>query len=318
MTSVAATTTTRASQACHNNSTSSASSSNTSLTFSRTWLAAVAKENMDIAQNGYYINSHGEKVAIRNALNASIRNSKLYHYKDKISNPNNNNSSTSHDTKINVCYSAPIKAALALQKTSGDDVHVGVLNSADGFNPGGKFVKGCLSLEACICRSTLLWSCLDNLKGKANSMYKVNNNDVQFRDGRNPSSCAIYTPNVPIIRKDSLKALLLDQYVHCSFVSLPPPNAFALQSKEEIREKLKEHLSRALYIFAENGCTDLALCSYGCGTRGNDPCMVAEVYHDLLTKDLKGVFNRVIFVINPKKQAQYEAFASKFEEGICN
>ena len=139
-------------------------------------------------------------------------------------------------------------------------------------------------------------------------------NKKEYSDS--PSSCAIYSPDVPVIRTDALEALFLDKHEECSFVSIPPPNAFALGSEEEVRSKLKLHLTRALYIFAENGCTDIALCSFGCGTRGNDPMMVAEIYHDILTNELNGYFNRVVFAINPKKKEEYQAFATKFEEKV--
>lgn len=284
---------------------STSSTTLSSLTFSRVWLAAVAKENMEIVENGYYENSEGEKVYVKDALQASVDASKHYHYTKEISPPTTSNG---YDTKMYVCYSLIIKAALALKKAGAD--HVGVLNSADGFNPGGKFGTGCLSLEACICRGSLLWPCLNSFKEKSNSMYIVNKKE--FSDS--PSSCGIFSPNVPVIRRDALEATPLDDFEQCSFVSLPPPNAFAFDSKDALRNKLKEHISRALYIFAENGCTDIVLCSYGCNTRGNDPYMVAEIYHELLTNELKGVFNRVIFAINPKKQPEYNAFATKFEE----
>lgn len=287
---------------------SSSSTTLSSLTFSRVWLAAVAKENMEIAENGYYENGQGERVEVKEAVEASVQASKHYHYSQEIQPPSNTDQ---FDTKMYVCYSLMIKAALALKKAGAS--HVGVLNSADGFNPGGKFGTGCLSLEACICRGSLLWPCLNSFKGKKNIMYEVN--CKEFPD--NPSSCGIFSPNVPIIRRDALEALPLDKFEECSFVSLPPPNAFAFGSKDDLRKKLKEHITRALYIFAENGCTDIALCSYGCGTRGNDPEMVAEIYRGLLTNELKGVFNRVIFAINPKKKPEYNAFASKFEENDC-
>mmetsp|Transcript_7474 Transcript_7474/g.9276 ORF Transcript_7474/g.9276 Transcript_7474/m.9276 type:complete len:307 (-) Transcript_7474:136-1056(-) len=288
---------------------SSTSTTITSLTFSRTWLAAVAKENMEIANHGSYTNRHGEQVDVSRALKEVVKGSKHYHYSKEVLPPSPKDlNSRSHDTKMYVCYSLILQAAIALRKAGAQKV--GVLNSADGFVPGGKFGTGCLSLEACLCRGSLLWPCLDKFKDKPNIMYKINKE--KFTDS--PSSCAIYSPNVPVIRRDALEAQFLDEHEVCSFVSLPPPNAFALGSTENVRSKLREHISRALYIFAENGCTDIVLCSYGCGTRGHDPHMVAEIYNDILSKELKGFFNRVIFAINPKKKVEYNAFASIFEE----
>ncbi len=286
---------------------SSTSTTISSLTFSRTWLAAVAKENMEIANNGYYVNSNGRQVDVSKALREAVKKSQHYHYTKEVL-PPSPEKFNGHDTKMYVCYSLIIKAAVALRKAGAQKV--GVLNSADGFVPGGKFGTGCLSLEACICRGSLLWPCLDKFKDKPNIMYKIN--QEKFTDS--PSSCAIYSPDVPVIRRDALEAQFLDEHEVCSFLSLPPPNAFSLGSTEKVKTKLREHISRALYIFAQNGCTDIVLCSYGCGSRGHDPHMVAEVYNDILTNELKGFFNRVIFAINPKKKVEYKAFATIFEE----
>ncbi len=108
-------------------------------------------------------------------------------------------------------------------------------------------------------------------------MYTINRTTEEFK--MSPSSCAIYSPHVPIIRKDALQAEMLEEYEKASFVSIPPPNAFELADDKIVRQKLREHLYRALAIFTQHGCVDLVLCSYGCGTRGNDPKMVAEVYN---------------------------------------
>jgi uncharacterized protein (TIGR02452 family) len=286
---------------------SSSSTTLCALTFSRTWLAAVAKENMEIAESGTYFNMKGAEVDISDALKTSVKNTKHYHYTEEVIPPE---LVEAKDTKIYVCYALCVKAALALKKAGAK--HVGMLNSADGYRPGGKFGTGTLSLEACICRGTLLWPTLKQFEDKRNKMYKTNNSSSEFKTS--PSACAIYSPNVPVIRKDSLQANFLDAHEECSIVSLPPPNAFAVGGGFMLKRTMKERLHRSLSIFAENGCTDLVLCSYGCGTRGNDPSMVATIYNELLTNEFKGYFNRVIFSINPKKHIEYDAFASVFEE----
>mmetsp|Transcript_16610 Transcript_16610/g.20297 ORF Transcript_16610/g.20297 Transcript_16610/m.20297 type:complete len:301 (+) Transcript_16610:125-1027(+) len=284
---------------------STSSSSNlSSLTFSRTWLTAVAKENVDLADKGFYINSSGKEVNVKEGLKKAMKGSKHYHYAKnvKLSEPEK-----MHDTRFFVCYSLIMKAALTLKKAGAH--HVGVLNSASGYNAGGKYGTGCHSLEACICRTSLLSQCLKQFEDKSNAMYKINQNTFK----ESPSNCAIFSPDVPVIRKDSFEATLLDDYEECSFVSMPPPNALVLESDEVVRKITKEHIRRSLYIFVENGCTDIVLCAFGCGTRENDPNLVAEVFHDLLTNELKGYFNRVLFAINPKKPEEYEAFSSVFE-----
>ncbi len=308
---------------------------------------------MEIANRGYYLNNSGKRVDVSVALKEAERKSQHYHYAEHILLPpppmnmkTNTNMKTKTKTKMYVCYSSILNAAIALRRVGAQNV--AVLNSANGLVPASdKFSSGCLGLEACICRGSLLYTILEKFRNSPNSMYKINKEQGQEQEqehsvaaegstrsaggaggarGRpsspsSPSSCAIYSPNVPIIRRDDAVGLeaarFLDDVELCSFVSLPPPNAFVLGSTgstERVRDKLREHIGRALVIFAANGCTDIVLCSYGCGSRGNDPTMVAEIYNDILTNELKGFFHRVIFAINPKKKVEYEAFAAIFEE----
>lgn len=276
------------------------------LSFSRSNLQKIAEENSDISKRGKYPNSRGEMVVISDALSYSVKNSKHYHYTDQVQVPKLD---IIHNTHIYVCYGLCVKAALKLRKHGGR--HVGVLNSAHATTPGAKFLSGCLSLESCICRATLLWPCLAQFDAMKSTIYKVNRSE-KFH--LSPSACAIYSPNVPIIRKDSLEAIPLDDFEQTSIVSIPPPNAFELADDKVIKDSLREHLFRALCIFAENKCEDLVLCSYGCGTRGNDPEMVAEIFNDLLSNEFKSYFHTIVFAINPRKETEYEAFTAVFEK----
>lgn len=109
-----------------------------------------------------------------------------------------------------------------------------------------------------------------------------------------------------------MEAGLLDNYETCSFVSIPAINAFLLGNGESDSKKLRDatygRIFRALCIFSQQGCTDLILCALGCGSHSNNPDMVAEIFDDLLSNSFKNHFNRVIFAINPKKQAIYNTF----------
>lgn len=281
-------------------------SSPSTLSFSRTHLQQVAEENTEICQKGKYLNKKGDIVEVTDALALAIKNTKHYHYQDELKPPTVNES---HETRVHICFAMCVKAALALEKHGGK--HVGVLNSAHGTTPGGKYGSGCLSQEACLCRGSLLYATLTQFQNKPNTIYTINTQD-EFQ--LSPSSCAIFSPKVPVHRRDAFEAQLLEGHRECSFVSLPPPNAFELGDDEVVRKALREHLYRALCIFAIEGCVDLVLCSYGCGTRGNDPKMVAEVYEDLLSNDFKGVFHTILISINPKKDHEYDAFSSVFQQ----
>ena len=111
-----------------------------------------------------------------------------------------------------------------------------------------------------------------------------------------------------------MEAVLLGDYETSSFVSIPTPNAFLFGNSENASEVLRnstyERLFRALCIFTQQGCNDIILCALGCATHSNSPHMVAEVFDDLLSHTFKNHFDRVVFAINPKKPAIYDAFAS--------
>lgn len=146
-----------------------------SLTFSRNWLKQMAVQTLDIASAGYYINRHGHKVNLRQALQHSIQHSEHYHCShifpppppptptttfDRTSRHDDSSSSvTTFDTQFYICYGSSLQVASELvhhkkyqspnnshDKTTVDIVktHVGILNSASGKTPS-KFLRGTIS-----------------------------------------------------------------------------------------------------------------------------------------------------------------------------
>jgi uncharacterized protein (TIGR02452 family) len=249
---------------------SSSSVAFSTLSFSRTHFQQLAQENNEISEKGKYLNTHGKVVEVEEALKWSIENTKHFDYKDELKPPAKKN----YETKIHVCFTFSIQGALKLKERRGS--HVGVLNSANATKPGGKYISGCLSQESCLCRGSLLWPTLAPFENKPGTMYTINSSD-EFK--LSPSSCAIFSPKVPVIRRDAFEAQFLEVCQDCSILSIPPPNAFELADDVAVRKALRLHIFRALCIFAQEGCEDLVLCSYGCGTRGNDPKMVADVFN---------------------------------------
>mmetsp|Transcript_5187 Transcript_5187/g.7609 ORF Transcript_5187/g.7609 Transcript_5187/m.7609 type:complete len:330 (+) Transcript_5187:23-1012(+) len=310
----------------------------TSCSFSRNWLLHVAEETVSIANTGKYVNQRGEDVHVGDALQYSIQHSKHYHFSHVFRPPDQQHPQKT--TKYYIMYGSSIEAA-AKMKSQFD--HIGILNSASSRNPGGKFSRGTVSQEDCICRVSLLYACLVQYKDKPNHYYQINNT---FTERGSSSSCAIFSPRVPVIREDSVQAPLLDTYQECSFVTIPATNAFVVGKQEDknsvpttasvdtavastttigpvkeqclitLRQAMRDRLYRALCIFAENQCTDLILCAFGCGVHGNNPTMVAEIFKDILNNELQGCFNNVVFAIQPSRHHNYKAFTSVFPEEL--
>lgn len=96
-------------------------------------------------------------------------------------------------------------------------------------------------------------------------------------------------------------------------------------------EAMRDRIYRALSIFAEQGCTDLVLCAFGCGVHGNNPTKIAMCFKEMLSSPseeapmiatsnnsnyshLRGVFRNVTFAIQRSRTHNYNAFATVFSE----
>jgi len=336
------------------------------LTFSRGWLVHIAKETVEISQQGHYTNRLGRTVSVEEALKNSLQNSAHYHSSHEF-HPEQTTTAQFDQTEFHVCYGSSLQVAKRLgqelQKlnhspsTSRAQNQIGILNSASGKWPE-KFLRGTLSQEEGICRASLLYPCLLQYYNRPHHFYYVNHKP-KYADST--SSCAIFSPHVPVIREDSMKGYLLDDYETYSFVSIPAPNAFALgksapkpkaaaapssptsvtatgimeddeSSREEhpvpkaqqpgssgpyetmtIQSAMHDRIFRALSIFAEQGCTDLVLCAFGCGVHGNDPHQIATCFREVLASDpLAGRFRTVVFAIHPSRHENYKQFAQVF------
>lgn len=299
----------------------------TTLTFSRDWLIHIANQTLDISRRGSYVNLMGEKVEIAEALKYAIDHSVHYHSSHNFAPSEVKNRIK---TRYYVWFGSSLDVATMLQQLS-PDAHVAILNSASGKHPGGKFFRGTISQEDCICRASLLYPCLVQFADKPHYFYAVNNKPKYLQSN---STCAIFNPLVPVVREDTVRGDLLDSISKFSFVSLPAPNAFVLGSHEvpkaqlpgagerneahgylTLDEDMRDRCYRTLSIMAEHGCTDLVLCAFGCGVHGNDPVTVAKTLREILNApEFRGRFRTIAFAIQPSRHANYKAFVEAFPE----
>ena len=332
------------------------------LTFSRGWLVKIAAETVKISQEGHYTNRQGRVVHVGDALREAKVNSVHYHSSHTF-HPSETTQGIFEHTDYHVCYGSSLQVAkrlrdqlqMQLNVTNDDKAlrNIGILNSASGKRPE-KFLRGTLSQEEGICRASLLYACLLQYTNRPHYFYYVNHKP-KYQE--TTSSCAIFSPRVPVIREDSMSGYLKDDFELYSFVSIPAPNAFALgglatshddndnsrvgganqmDSSGEatgvipkaqtpgsadrsepfetmtIQSAMHDRIFRALSIFAEQGCTDLVLCAFGCGVHGNNPKEIASCFKDILSNELRGRFRTVVFAINPSRQHNYEQFVNVF------
>mmetsp|Transcript_16591 Transcript_16591/g.24730 ORF Transcript_16591/g.24730 Transcript_16591/m.24730 type:complete len:395 (-) Transcript_16591:1183-2367(-) len=247
----------------------------THLTYSRHHLIDIAKETIKISENGHYKNNKGETIQLKRDLDWSVEHCVHYEHEfdfndalkqydegngslDKVTEGIQQQSISQRSlltarafqrTSFLVVSASWLEAASELQACD-DNVRVGVLNSASGTTPGGRFLKGTVSQEDCLCRASLLYSCISQPKFQSEGRFYGKNRS--FRYGT--SNCVIFSPDVPVIREDTVEGKLLDRYEKVSFVSLPAPNAFTTNTAtgKEYNDIESEERQKGLSPHARN------------------------------------------------------------------
>lgn len=252
----------------------------------RTFAAQLAQQNAAIAQAGYYTNPSLTSVDIRYELEQAIAYTVEY--------PQGKHPKRSralhliHDTAFEVINAPTLDAARPLAEQG---MKVGALNFASAKNPGGGYLNGSRAQEEYLCRSSLLYHCLE---GREMYRFHRSYSDCLYTDW------VIYSPSVPVLR-DAEGALLEEPWL-CSMITSPAPNAGVVlrqapRRKGDVTRALKSRATKVLEVAASHGIEGLVLGAWGCGVFQNDPEEVAGVWEDALRFDFRGVFKAVTFAV---------------------
>ena len=269
----------------------------------RAQLRALAQENEQFIEAGFYRRTDGTKVLIGNAVQAAREGTRLY-----------------GPEPVEVPSTEPVATRFAV--TGGSSLWearqlpapVAVLNFASARNPGGGYLNGAQAQEEALCRASALYTCLL----EAPAYYE------HHRAVRDPfySDRVIHSPGVPVFRDD--RGHLLDEPVEVGFLTSAAPNAGVIRQQvpertDEIPAALATRAARVLETTAANGYRNLVLGAWGCGVFQNDPAMVAGSFRDLLGPGgrIEGTFEHVVFGILDRtpgavvRQAFEDAFADQ-------
>ena len=201
----------------------------THLTYSRHHLVRTAKGTIKIAENGEYTNRQGHKVNLKEDLDWAVEHCTHYQHEydfemalqqfdeerelesniPVVSPPSRlMNPTTQHNrfarTDFLVVSASWLEAASQLLEASeklpfpsegnpsnmNNYIRVGILNSASGTTPGGRFFKGTLSQEDCLCRASLLYSCISQPKFQSADRFYGKNRSFKYGS----SNCVIFSP----------------------------------------------------------------------------------------------------------------------------
>ena len=190
------------------------------------------------------------------------------------------------ETRVLVTNSTTLDGALEMTQRGFQPL---ALNFGNGIEPGGGFLTGSKAQEEVLCRSSALYKTL-----VGDSMYEVH----KKRPLPDSTDWAIYSPEVPVFRKDDGSEL--DQLWLLSFITSAAPYAPRLD-RELAAELLKKRIKRVLSIAQAFNHTSLVLGAWGCGAFGCDPARTAKDFREALENDFAGAFSDIVFAVTDRK-----------------
>ncbi len=227
------------------------------MNMNRSSAAQLGREIVRILEAGRYTNPAGEVVEIGALLKRSVEAVRSFP-------PDHDLPAVppgAQQTQIEVANESTLAAARRLVQLGLRPV---ALNFASAKHPGGGFLSGARAQEESLARSSGLYACLVD-----NPMYDFHQT-----------------------HSDAM----------CSFITAPAVNAKVVlernrSARVRIREAMRLRIGKVLTIAATYGHDGLVLGAWGCGVFGNDSREIAELFHQALTGDFRGVFRRVVFAI---------------------
>jgi uncharacterized protein (TIGR02452 family) len=268
---------------------------------------AIAAETLAILQRGGYVAPSGRQVELRAAIDAAAFGTRLYR-PDDLDPARVRSSGKPVRPRIEVTGETTAQAARRLVEAEGE-THIAALNFASAKNPGGGWLGGAKAQEEDLARASALVPCLET-------------QPVYYETHRAAASLLytdhmIHAPGVPFFRDDA--GALLEAPFLVSILTSAAPNAGEVTRQQpaaaaEIRPTLERRAAKVLALAAERGHRCLVLGAWGCGVFRNEPRDVAEAFAQLLRPPFEGAFERVVFAVYERGDAQpnRRAFAERF------
>lgn len=245
----------------------------------RTAAAGLGRSALEAAQKGHYVNLAGQQIDwsryVQDACSAKISiapDAPLPRH-ENISFP---------ETRIQVTNETTLGASRRLFESG---LRPLALNFANGIHPGGGFLAGARAQEEVLCRSSSLYLTL-----VGDPMYAGH----RKRNRPDSTEWAIYSPNVPVFRKDDGSELEYPWLL--SVVTCAAPYAPAI-GQPEAGDLLRRRIHRVFAIARAYGHSALVLGAWGCGAFANDPRRTAADFREALENEFKEAFSDILFAI---------------------
>ncbi|MEU1208861.1 TIGR02452 family protein [Nocardia sp. NPDC005825] len=231
-------------------------------------LRAIAVDNEQIIAAGGYLAPGGQYVPLASSVQSAVEGTRMY-------GPDPVSVITRSEATTVIAVTGESALAAARRMLATDPEPVAVLNFASARNPGGHYLLGARTQEEALCRASALYT----------TLLAVPQYYEHHRHTPDPfySDRVILSPAVPVFRDET--GILLDNPYPVSFLTCPAPrtNVIVQEQPSEAYRIPAVLATRAERILeTASGYRHLVLGAWGCGAYGNDPALVAGVFHTLL------------------------------------
>lgn len=262
----------------------------------------ILRETMKAAEDGCY-DLEGREVKLPVSFE-QIKEVKLY-TPEQVVRLSKQEISGNNPIRITLRNQDTLEAAFELhQRRKETEKPVLILNFANPHRPGGGIRSKPGTQEEHLCVKTTLLCSLET--EEAWPFYQTNLDcGTQAQ-----SDTVLFSPNTMVIRNPDL--LLREEPFPVAVMTVSAPIASRMEESElpNLENILSNRIHGMLRTAAAEGYTRLVLGAWGCGNFGNDPDLVAKLFHEAL----QGDFEEVVMAVfdNSEDQYRYSCFEKYF------
>lgn len=265
-----------------------------------------ARDVLDIVKSGTYQTPDGKTFDISEILQFSLN------HQDFLTEAEIGTYKVEADSSANdfpVVSVTNESATAALKRFTDQKVPAPlVLNFASAKNPGGGFLRGATAQEEDLCRSSCLYQTL--------APHKDFYDYYQFV-GSTGTGNLIYSPDVVFFKDENYVNI---EPFTASVITCAAPNISSvpeMKNSKTVKKMLEDRIGSVLRIASHYGHRNLVLGAFGCGIFGNDPEIVAQIFHDWIYKDysFRKCFDSIVFAVLDKSanQTNFKTFEKVFK-----
>lgn len=262
----------------------------------------ILRETMKAAEDGcYFVEEREVKIPVRYE---QIKEVTLY-TPEQVAQLSEQDISETKSVRITLRNQDTLEAAFELhQRRKENEKPVLVLNFANPHRPGGGIRSRPGTQEEHLCVKTTVLCSLET--EEAWPFYQANLDcGTQAQ-----TNTILISPNTMVIRNPDLS--LREDPFPIAVMTVSAPIASRMEQEElpNLENILRSRVRGMLRAAAVEGYTRLVLGAWGCGNFGNDPELVAKLFHEAL----QGYFEEVTMAVfdNSEDKCRYSFFEKYF------